>query len=193
MKLIPASSAAWMMRMLSSWSGLPHAPNIIAPRHSGETLTPVRPSVRCSMSPTLAARERDVGRDGRGEVLEQLDLVGAPVAWLRVDDAQGAEDVAAGLAEWDPRIGDDAHLLHGQVVAQELVLARVVDDQAVAGGHGVLAERVGQRRLALRRPRLGQADAAREDLAVLVDERDERDRGVEDLGGEPGVAVEGEI
>ena len=32
MKLMPASSAAWMMRMLSSWSRLPHAPNIIAPR-----------------------------------------------------------------------------------------------------------------------------------------------------------------
>ncbi len=31
-KLTPASSAAWMIRMLSSWSGLPHAPNIIAPR-----------------------------------------------------------------------------------------------------------------------------------------------------------------
>ena len=31
MKLIPASSALWMMRIESSWSGLPMAPNIIAP------------------------------------------------------------------------------------------------------------------------------------------------------------------
>src|SRR5436305_13663512 len=110
MKLIPASSAAWMMRMLSSWSGLPHAPNIIAPRHSGETLTPVRPSGRCSMTRTLATRERDIGRDGRREVLEQVDLVAAPVAGLRVDHAEGAEYVAAGLAQRDPRVGDDAHL-----------------------------------------------------------------------------------
>jgi len=31
MKLIPASRALWMMRIESSWSGLPMAPNIIAP------------------------------------------------------------------------------------------------------------------------------------------------------------------
>jgi hypothetical protein len=49
MKLMPASSARWMMRIDSSWSGLPQAPNIIAPRHSLLTETPVRPSWRCSM------------------------------------------------------------------------------------------------------------------------------------------------
>src|SRR3954452_10784225 len=49
MKLIPASSARWTMAMDSSWSGLPQAPNIIAPRQSGLTLTPVRPSVRSCM------------------------------------------------------------------------------------------------------------------------------------------------
>ena len=42
MKLMPASSAAWMIRTDSSRSGLPHEPNIIAPRHSGLTDTPVR-------------------------------------------------------------------------------------------------------------------------------------------------------
>src|SRR6476469_6664709 len=49
MKLIPASSARWMIAMDSSWSGLPQAPNIMAPRQSGLTLTPVRPSVRSCM------------------------------------------------------------------------------------------------------------------------------------------------
>ncbi len=39
-----------MIRTDSSWSGLPHSPNIIAPRQSGLTLTPVRPSVRILMS-----------------------------------------------------------------------------------------------------------------------------------------------
>src|SRR5579872_5654787 len=47
---MPASSAAWMMRMLSSWSGLPNEPNIIAPRQSGLTLMPVRPRVRYSIA-----------------------------------------------------------------------------------------------------------------------------------------------
>src|SRR4051794_10732066 len=113
MKLIPASSAAWMTRMLSSWSGLPHAPNIIAPRHSGDTWTPVRPSERCSTAPSLlTARELDVRRDRGREVLEQLDLVAAPVARLRVDHAQRPEHLATRLAQRDPRVGDDAHLLH---------------------------------------------------------------------------------
>jgi hypothetical protein len=45
-KLMPASSAAWMIRVQSSWSGLPTAPNIIAPRHWTLTSMPVPPSVR---------------------------------------------------------------------------------------------------------------------------------------------------
>jgi hypothetical protein len=49
MKVIPASRAAWMIRIESLWSGLPQAPNIIAPRHSLLTETPVRPRLRCSM------------------------------------------------------------------------------------------------------------------------------------------------
>ena len=51
MKLMPASSAAWMIATDSSWSGLPQAPNIMAPRHSGLTLTPVRPKLRYSIAP----------------------------------------------------------------------------------------------------------------------------------------------
>src|SRR6187200_679756 len=57
MKLIPASSARWMMRIESSWSMFPQAPNIIVPRQSFETWTPVRPSGRYSMvAPVLAFR-----------------------------------------------------------------------------------------------------------------------------------------
>src|SRR5271165_1671985 len=49
MKLMPASSARWMIRMLSSWSLVPQSPNIIAPRHSLLTETPVRPRGRYSI------------------------------------------------------------------------------------------------------------------------------------------------
>src|SRR3954471_18650002 len=55
-KLMPASSARWMIRIESSWSVLPQAPNIMAPRHSGLTCTPVRPSERSSMRGTLRGR-----------------------------------------------------------------------------------------------------------------------------------------
>src|SRR3954449_2776445 len=56
MKLIPASSAAWMIRIDSSWSVLPHSPNIIAPRQSGLTFTPVVPRLRSCMAPHLVDR-----------------------------------------------------------------------------------------------------------------------------------------
>jgi len=55
-KFTPPSSAAWMMRTLSSWSGLPHAPNIIVPRQRWLTLIPVRPRVRYSMPPILPSQ-----------------------------------------------------------------------------------------------------------------------------------------
>ena len=50
MKLIPASRARWIIDTDSSSSVLPHAPNIIAPRHRALTRTPVVPSVRYSIS-----------------------------------------------------------------------------------------------------------------------------------------------
>src|SRR5664279_5998696 len=57
MKLIPASRARWMMRIDSPWSGLPHSPNIMAPRQSGLTLMPVRPRVRVSMERPYVGRQ----------------------------------------------------------------------------------------------------------------------------------------
>src|SRR3954451_11539375 len=77
MKLMPASSARWMMRTESSWSVLPQAPNIIAPRHSGLTRTPVLPSGRNSMAGTL--------RPGRERLGEAVRIVGA-VVLLAVDE-----------------------------------------------------------------------------------------------------------
>src|ERR1700691_4397018 len=80
MKLMPASSARWMMRIESSWSVLPHAPNIIAPRHSGLTLTPVLPSLRCSIAiflPPMSGSRRSRERLANYRVLGRCDLVQA--------------------------------------------------------------------------------------------------------------------
>ena len=57
-RLIPASSALWMIRMESSGSGLPmDVANISVPSQYGLTLMPVLPSVRYSMlvSPAVVA------------------------------------------------------------------------------------------------------------------------------------------
>src|SRR5438128_7982010 len=79
-KLMPASRAACTMRMQSSWSGLPHAPNIMAPRHHSLTLTPVVPKVRMPAHPRsvdelLEALEGDVDVDL--VLLEHRDHLGA--------------------------------------------------------------------------------------------------------------------
>src|SRR3954463_10647641 len=68
-KLIPASSARWRIRTESSWSVLPQAPNIIAPRHSGLTCMPVRPSGRCSIGRSL----RGCPQGGRQPLAAALD------------------------------------------------------------------------------------------------------------------------
>src|SRR5580658_982095 len=64
---MPASSARWMMRIDSSWSWVPHAPNIIAPRHRGLTLMPVRPRVRYSMVVSLVRTVRSSSPSGAAE------------------------------------------------------------------------------------------------------------------------------
>src|SRR3954454_9836926 len=90
---MPASSAAWMMRIEVSWSRSPHAPNIIAPRHRGLTLTPVLPRLRYSMQrtypllvfeqgplgvqPAGVARQRAVGADHAVAGDDDRDLVAA--------------------------------------------------------------------------------------------------------------------
>src|SRR3954454_22455252 len=75
-KLMPASSARWMMRIESVWSVLPQAPNIIVPRQSFETWTPVRPRGRYSMGPPVVGGLAGAGRLGRrrpaGEQVERL-------------------------------------------------------------------------------------------------------------------------
>src|SRR6185312_7417806 len=65
MKLMPASSAAWMTATDSSWSGLPQAPNIIAPRQRGLTFTPVRPRVRYFIAASLSSSGRRYARERR--------------------------------------------------------------------------------------------------------------------------------
>src|SRR5262249_44620874 len=107
-KLMPASKAACMIFTQSSWSGLPHAPNIIAPRQSGLTWTPVRPSVRISMRGTLRAAPTP-GAVGRppGQPVERDRVDGSGrgrVAVLRVlRDQRVARPVRARITGRDDR------------------------------------------------------------------------------------------
>src|SRR5215207_5263383 len=78
-----------MMRIESSWSVLPQAPNIIVPRQSFETWTPVRPSGRYSMG-VLSLRS-EVGRLPRG--VGRFELRGLCVGELEVERGRGVGKV----------------------------------------------------------------------------------------------------
>ena len=103
MKLIPASRAAWDDADTVVVVGVAQAPNIIAPRHSGDTLNPVRPSVGAHrgqvtrVCASVISLTTDAARS-----LEQLDLVGGPLARAAVEHAQRAERVAVGVDQGTP-------------------------------------------------------------------------------------------
>src|SRR5690348_5078468 len=99
MKLMPESSARWMIRIDSFSSLLPQSPNIMAPRQSGLTYMPVRPSVRCSIGQKLLPRRRGSARGGG-------DGGGDPVA---VDHGEADVGIALGdRVDGDPAIEPDA-------------------------------------------------------------------------------------
>src|SRR5215208_4765636 len=113
MKLTPASSARWMMRMLSSWSLVPQSPNIMVPRHRLLTDTPVRPSGRCSIGCSLShhstlghACRRVGGRSGLDEHLQGLAVGHGAVAVRHLVEADGAVEDPAGLDPALEHIGE---------------------------------------------------------------------------------------
>src|SRR5579863_2999646 len=177
-KLIPASRARWMTRIASARSSLPHGPNIIAPRHSGLTDTPVRPSNRYSMScSSLFVLAAGYVVDG-GEAVE-----GAGVADEGHEHGQHGEQPRAGVADPEvpvdvpaylsvgPAQGDEhrerkqlAHLqvdatapdgvaeaVGGQVALEVRLVRRGAGE---ASGHRVVADNAALNRLAVFQPRL---------------------------------------
>src|SRR3954466_13786822 len=113
MKLIPASSARWMIRIDLSWSVSPQSPNIIAPRQSGLTLTPVRPSgrrsiagdvsfQRVSVDDLLAEARIKLERVGPDEARRAVERDGALLIDIRAD-SQRAVDGVVPEAHFVPR------------------------------------------------------------------------------------------
>src|SRR4051794_8933349 len=144
MKLIPASSARWMMRTESSWSGSPQAPNIIAPRHSGLTWTPVLPRLRYSMHRTYPLL-----------VVEQCPL-GSEAAGVPRERAVGADHAVAGDDDRDPvaAVGAADRSRDAAELARELAVGGrlAVRDRAQAGPDRELERRavLGQREVEFR-------------------------------------------
>ncbi len=92
--------------------------------------------------------------------------------------------------ERNPGIRDHRQFPRRRVVPEHRVLGRVRNHQRRAPRDGVLAERMRQRRLAQRLPRLGQPERAHEELPVAVDQRHQRDGHLADARGQAREAVE---
>src|SRR3954447_17477749 len=137
---MPASSAAWMIRVDLSWSGSPHAPNIIAPRHSGLTWTPVLPRLRYSMAqrryPLLVIEQGALGVQAAGIAGQGAVRADHAVTWGDDRDrvaAVGAADRAGNARELagELAVGD-------RLAVRDLAQAR--PDGALEGG-AVLGQR----------------------------------------------------
>src|SRR3954451_5582862 len=113
MKLMPASRARWMIRIDLSWSVSPQSPNIIAPRQSGLTLTPVRPSGRSSIAgdvsfqrvsvdDLLAEARAKLERLSPDEAREAVERDGALLIDIRADSQRAADGVVP-AAHFVPR------------------------------------------------------------------------------------------
>src|SRR4051794_41118654 len=149
MKLTPASSARWMMRMDSSWSWLPQSPNIMAPRQSGLTYMPVRPRVRWSIGETLlpgrrAAASASGGGDGGGEAADGGEReAGVGVALGDgVDRDLGVEADADDVVAAGGEVARDGELLGGGPGDAQLTVGAVRGAHRPGGGRdrrGVMA------------------------------------------------------
>ncbi len=74
--------------------------------------------------------------------------------------------MAISAQERDPEVGDHPEIANGQIVADQRMGARILDDQRFPQTHDMLAERMGERRLTLRRERLGETNSAFEELPI---------------------------
>ena len=113
-----------------------------------------------------------------------------PVARLAVDHAEGPEGVALGVDERDAGVGDEP-MSRIAGLSRSTACSRA----SLTSSGSRLATACWQKEcdsgeLAPGGPRLREPEAALEELPVGVDERDQRDRGVEHVRGEPRQAVE---
>ena len=118
--------------------------------------------------------EPDLRHDEGREIGEQQAIVRGPLAWFRVDGANRTQHVSVVAREGVAGVGRHAQFLHGGVFGEQRMPPGVFDEKRLAGSHDVLADRMRERDLAAREPRLREAEAALQELATFVDDRDER-------------------
>lgn len=126
-----------------------------------------------------------LGQDGR-QVVQHLRFLPAHFARFRVEGAQGADRQPGGSADRHPGVeADVGRTVDQRVVAEALILRRVVHHQRPRHADRMRAERVLARGLLRLQP-----DARLEPLAVGIHQREQGHRHIQQAAGQPGDAVE---
>ena len=153
----------------------------------------LRERPRVVLATTELAPQFELRHHRRGEVGQDRAVVVAPHARRTVDHGQGAQHLAISCGEWNTQVCDGTDVQDRGVVADERVRSRILHHEWRIRPDHVPTEGVGQRRLSRACPRLRQPGAAREELALRVDHRHDRDWRVEHPGREPGQPIEGRL
>ena len=132
----------------------------------------------------------DVRHHGPAEILEHADVEVGPRMRPQVDRAERADRVTGRGDERDAQIGDDVEVEQAADVVQQRMRAGVREHDRLARAHRVLAERARGRHGATIDPVALEPGHADERLAVRPDERQQRDRDLEQRRDERGQPVE---
>jgi hypothetical protein len=133
----------------------------------------------------------DLGHDQPSQVGEESHLIRGPVPRAVIGHAHRAQDIPRGVDQWDAEIGRQAKLPDQRVVPGQGITTSIADRQRLAGHHHMLTQRMRQRRLPGRCPRLGQPHACLDELAVVLDQRHQGDGDLQQAGGHPGHPIKG--
>ncbi len=122
--------------------------------------------------------------------VKHLDVAGAPLPWLAVEDTQRADGMSVVIDQGYAEVGDDSAAADHRMLHEYRVASRVFENQGIAVRHCVLTDgQVEWRLTILRVGHIAHSDAALEVLPVGIDEGQRRERGIQRVGGRAGDSV----
>jgi hypothetical protein len=130
----------------------------------------------------------DLGRGDGGEFLEQQQFVELPLPWLRVAGTERSQQGPVRPRQRISGIGDQPQVRDRQTAAQQGMQPGVRHHQGRTGIQDEPAERMRQRSVTDRRPRLRQPAGTQEPLPMGFEYGGQRDRHVQQAcrhGGQP--------
>src|SRR5918997_199830 len=95
------------------------------------------------------------------------------------------------VCKWNAQVSSDSEIRDGQVLTDERITPGIVDHERLLPENNVLAKRMREWCLSFIGPRLWQPLLALKELALVINQRDERNRNVKHAADKLGQPVEG--